>query len=128
MGLCDSRDQHHRQSLAKADVIDQAIVALPWPTLVRTLKTRLIKKPGNLDHLDTVIKRPTRKTFIDDVPYRPAALDAALQMTNRLRAISLVDMVIRLIMEDTQVHIDAILTFNEADFSDVCRRRRIQIL
>jgi len=42
--------------------------------------------------------------------------------------ISLCDVLIRLLIEDVNLRIDALLTFNEKDFVDVCRKRRGEIL
>jgi hypothetical protein len=70
-----------------------------------------------------------KTVLIDDGSYRDQALHAAIRESqNRLRAISLVDMVIRFILDDPNVRIDAVLTFNQADFADVCRRRGIEML
>jgi hypothetical protein len=44
------------------------------------------------------------------------------------RPISLVDMVIRYILDDVNIRKDCLLTFNRRDFVDVCRKRQIEIL
>ena len=44
------------------------------------------------------------------------------------RNLSLVDVIIRLILDDPTVKIDYLVTFNVGDFSDVCQRRNIVIL
>jgi len=41
---------------------------------------------------------------------------------------SFVDIVIRNILEDDSLKIDAIVTFNEQDFSDICYKRQIKIV
>jgi len=49
-------------------------------------------------------------------------LTAALQQA---RSLSLVDCVLRGLLRDINVRVDAFMTFNEGDFADVCRARSI---
>jgi len=53
------------------------------------------------------------------------ATDAFLQRT---RPLSLVDCVVRLILDDVNTKINYFITFNRGDFSDVCRRRAIEMV
>ena len=48
--------------------------------------------------------------------------------TARRRPMSLVDMVMRLMLEDVNVRVNGLLTFNRRDFYDVCRRRGLEML
>ena len=66
---------------------------------------------------------------ISDEPYREEALEMTFKMAlNSSRYISLVDMVIRLILDDINVQKDALLTVNPKDFHDVCMRQNIEML
>jgi predicted nucleic acid-binding protein len=126
--LFDSRDYLHPEADAKAAHIDSLTVVFPWPTLYETLGTRFVKNRLGVDGLSRMLRRPNVR-FIDDAAYREAALDATLREAGLgKRAISLCDMMIRLMIEDINVRIDAILTFNHKDFSDVCRSARVEIL
>ena len=58
--------------------------------------------------------------------YKEEALEKTFN-SNLNRHISLVDMVIRLIMLETNFKIDYLVTFNERDFIDICIKRKIQI-
>ncbi len=40
---------------------------------------------------------------------------------------SLVDVVLRAIIEDTNVVVTAMLTFNKRDFNDVCRQHSVEL-
>ena len=44
------------------------------------------------------------------------------------RGMALVDMVIRLILEDRSIRKHGLLTFNRGDFVDVCRKYQIEML
>jgi hypothetical protein len=66
---------------------------------------------------------------IDDTPYRDDAYQLTWNMALRgKRPISLVDMVLRLMLDSTDVRVHYMLTFNPADFSDICRRQLVQML
>jgi len=126
--LFDSRDALHTKADAKASHIESLTVVFPWPTLYETLGTRFVKNRLGIDRLARVLKQSNVR-FIDDSPYRDAALEATLREARiGKRSISLCDMVIRLMIEDVNIRIDAILTFNEKDFSDVCRSAKVEIL
>jgi len=43
------------------------------------------------------------------------------------RALSLVDRILRALLEDPDVHLDGLWTFNPGDFADVCQPRNITI-
>jgi predicted nucleic acid-binding protein len=124
----DGREGQHDSASTRGQIIAQAKIAVPWPILYEVINTRFIKDPGRVNRFDLLLK-DRRTVLIDDVPYRNQALHATIRESqNRLRTISLVDMVIRFILDDPNVRIDAILTFNQSDFADVCRKRRIEML
>jgi predicted nucleic acid-binding protein len=127
--LYDARDkQLHAVASTKASMIQRLQVVFPWPVLYEALNTRFVKNSIGMLAIEALVKSP-RAILIDDKTYRTGALDATLrEFRNRSRALSLVDMVIRFILDDPNIKIDGLLTFNEEDFADICRKRRIQIL
>ena len=58
--------------------------------------------------------------------YRSDALDLTLREPKR--NISLVDNIIRLMLDDRSVGAKGLITFNIGDFQDVCQKNRIDIL
>jgi predicted nucleic acid-binding protein len=126
--LFDPRDSEHRNAEEKAHHIDSLRVIFPWPTLYETLGTRFVKNKSGMDQFERSLRLPGAQ-LLDDGPYRKDALEATFREA-RLgrRAISLCDMLIRLIIQDTNVRIHALLTFNARDFVDVCTSKRVDIL
>ena len=61
---------------------------------------------------------------LDDFKYRDDAYEAIVSTASR-RPMSLVDMVMRLMLEDVEVRVNGLLTFNPKDFHDVCRTRSL---
>lgn len=77
--------------------------------------------------LDAVVMHPDTR-LLDDSCYRQDAYRSALVMGRRGRPLSLVDAVLRAVIDDTNVALDALLTFNPADFVDVCRHNSVEVL
>jgi predicted nucleic acid-binding protein len=124
----ESKDKFHRHAQEKASYLEKANILMPWPSLYETLNTRFVKKTEYIKDFDGIARRPSA-ILIDDTPYRDNAYtltwSAALQGK---RPISLADMVIRLLLDNINIKIDYMLTFNKKDFFDVCNARSINIL
>jgi hypothetical protein len=126
--LFDPRDSLSREAQRKAHYIETLRVLLPWPLLYETLRTRFVKLPVRMSTFDRVLKRPNVE-YVDDAPYRDRALAATIRGgISGKRPLSLCDMLIRLLIDDTSLRIRALLTFNPRDFHDVCQKRNVQIL
>jgi predicted nucleic acid-binding protein len=121
-------DQHHNAAHARANHIDRLRVIFPWPTLYETLGTKFVKNPRGMEQIERLLGGP-KAALIDDAPYRDKALDVTLREA-RLgkRSLSLCDVLIRLLIEDTNLQIAALLTFNVKDFHDVCLSKNVDIL
>jgi predicted nucleic acid-binding protein len=126
--LFDPRDPYAAQARNKAHHIDELRILFPWPILYETLGTRFVKNKLAVDEMEKTLKR-RNVVIVDDSPYREEALEVTLREA-RLgkRALSLCDVVIRLLIDDTNLRIHALLTFNQPDFLDVCRRKSVEIL
>ena len=98
--------------------INELIV--PFPTLYETINTRLTRneyhqKEGLFEHL----LREGHVTLVPDATYREKALQMVNENIPTDKTYSLVDMVIRLMMEDATLGEIAVFTFNIKDFVGV---------
>lgn len=125
--LRDGRDQFHARAKAKQDWLDKLPVILPWPVLYETLNTRFVGIPGAIDWLDRLVLLPSTE-LLDDSRYRSACYGTVHDSARRGRRLSLVDTVLRAIIEDSNVAVQAMLTFDPGDFVDVCRQHSVQLL
>lgn len=126
--LYDPTDQYYAQATSKADLLESMNVLIPWPCLYETFNTRFAKNKIAVRSFEELL-RQTHVVLMQDEPYREAALEAAVSMALvGSRNISLVDMVIRQILEDVNVRKHGLLTFDPGDFSDLCRRHQIEML
>jgi predicted nucleic acid-binding protein len=127
--LCDPRDR-----AANREAIDEIYarvklhsIVVPWPILYETLGTRFMRSRLAMERFEQEIKSP-RVVLLDDAPYRDEALAHAIEWSlRRGRALSLVDCVLRLLLDDVQTRIRYLVTFNQRDFVDVCAARRIEL-
>jgi len=130
--MFDPGDQRWGQTAEKEELLELFNVVIPWPTMYETLRTRMVKNIRAMQRFEDYLKRPNL-TFIDDTPYREDALDLTLKFSLRpqmrpiFKALSMIDCLIWLILEDANVNISYLATFNDRDFRDVCSKRRIEM-
>lgn len=126
--IFDDKDRYHTRALAQEDLLESVNILIPWPSLYECLKTKFVKNRVWIQRFNAYIKKPTI-TLVRDTLYRENALDLTLkEAIEGHRHISLVDMVIRLMLEDVSLNVHSLITYNEKDFSDICKKQQIEIL
>jgi len=126
--LLDPRDPYHGKATAKQEWLELLTIILPWPILYETVNTRFARRPAMIARFETIVRGPDT-TLLDDGPYRLGAYEDTIARGKAGRnPMSLVDAVVRAVLADVNNRIDAVLTFNERDFADICRARQIEIL
>jgi|SRR2546421_841625 predicted nucleic acid-binding protein len=127
--LCDSRDRTVSQEVIDdlyARVKAHSII-MPWPIAYETLRTRFVHNRLALERFEREM-RSQRINQVDDAPYRQEALALSIESSlRRRRPLSMVDCVLRLLIDDVSTKIRYVVTFNQPDFVDVCRRRQIEL-
>ena len=126
--LFDPRDQYHNEARKKQEWLEMLSVVIPWPILYETINTRFARRLGTIAQFASVIHAPETE-FLDDSPYRLEAYEDTLaQAKSPDNAMSLVDSVLCAILDDTNVRIGAMLTFNLRDFEHLCRIQGVELL
>ena len=126
--LFDSIDDHHKQALDIYELIKENNIIIPFPTLYETINTAFSKQFLWMQKFQEIVNQPNITKLYDE-QYRDEALVITYSSSiKQKRSLSLVDLIIRLILDDPTVRINYLVTFNVGDFSDVCRRRNIEIL
>ena len=118
---------HHTSAQGKREWLDKLPIVLPWPVLYEAVNTRFARRREIMARFDAVVTQPGTK-LLDDAPYRHDAYRTVMEMGRRGRPLSLVDAVLRSVIEDTNVAVAALLTFTPADFADVCRQNSVELL
>lgn len=124
-GLLDPKDQYHNQAKELANIISDSKLIIPFPSLYEVLNSKFIKNEIGLKTLENLIKSD-KIFFIYDEAYRDSAIKNVYEIhRSPIPKISLVDSIIREILKDINVKIDALVTFNIKDFKDVCDKRNV---
>ena len=128
-GRVSQGDRHEARAREIARSIDDARAAtiIVWPILYEIMRTKFMKNPRELVVFQQAIGN-SRVEYVDDAEYRQGALVLAFNSAARGRPLSLVDCVLRLILEDADVRIDTFVTFDPGDFDDVCNKRGVDRL
>lgn len=124
----DKRDCHKADAeCLVAKYFDKSAyeIVVPFPTMYELLRTRFVKNKEALEEIRQMFQSG-RITRLDDDAYRSEALE--LTLLESKRNISLVDNIIRLMLDDKSVGAKGLITFNVGDFQDVCHKNSIDIL
>ena len=127
IALFNQRDQHHASARRLEEWLDLVPIVLPWPILYETVNTRLARRPEILAKFGAIARSP-ETMLLDDSPYREGSFATVLAQDAASVRLSLVDAVLCSIIEDANVPISAMLTFNERDFVAVCHRHNVELL
>ncbi len=125
IAMFDPRDPYHEEAQTLPIDLDSVDLLVPWPSLYETLNTRFVKDRRRLAPFLVVLKKPNVR-LLDDQSYRADAYDI-IERFNTNRAFSLVDVVVRIMLADTNLRVRGLVTFNKADFVDVCRAQSIEL-
>ena len=125
VALYEERDEHYEVAQSNKHLLDLHPVVLPWPVLYETINTRFARRRSALTRIDSIIAKADT-LLLDDSPYRERAY-RQVQQTSRQRPLSLVDAVLRAVIEDENVRISGLLTFNVKDFHDLCYPRHVDL-
>ncbi|MDR1984182.1 MAG: hypothetical protein LBQ28_05100 [Prevotellaceae bacterium] len=125
--LYDEHDSYHAYAIDIAEYLNNNIVIIPFPTLYESINTRFMKNRIARNEFANILKKDNIK-IVNDESIKDDALKITFNDENKKRNLSLVDNIIRLILDDVNYKIDYLITFNKRDFIDVCQKRNIKIL
>ncbi|MBF0229268.1 MAG: hypothetical protein HQK63_06700 [Desulfamplus sp.] len=124
--LYDKRDQHHEEAAIISEYLHPHTLVIPWPSLYETLNTRFVKRDNWVASLEAIIRDKNTLQLNDD-KYKSSAISSIFIQTKGHKKFSLVDLVIREMLLDVKININAIVTFNSFDFEDICWKKNIEI-
>ena len=127
IALYDRGQEHHDEATSAMVDIEKFHILLPWPILYEVLKTRFIGNKILVEQFDRSL-RTLSIELVDDAPYREKAKTETIKLSSMgKRRLSLVDMVIRSMLQNINLRIHMLMTYNIGDFADICRKRNIYI-
>lgn len=119
LGLCDQDDEYHEQACKLEPMLDIGTIIVAWPILYETLSTRFVNNREKMFRFQKFLES-SQISFLGDEPYREGLLRFLRERNPYHRSMSLVDLVLVQILEDTSVPITAVFTFDFRDFRSVC--------
>jgi len=128
--MFDKRDPYYQKVEHKVNQFDKFQLMVLWPTMYETLCTRFVQNKRSLELFEKYLKKPNIH-YLDDIPYRDNAFrlsfDSSLN-SNKPRPLSMVDCLIRLVIDDENTKIHGLATFNERDFYDICVKNKVELI
>jgi predicted nucleic acid-binding protein len=124
-GLYKEKDQYHHKAQNMKKYLEFNNIILPYPVLYETLNTTFVENGKCLSGFTEILNRRT-SIPVSDEPYKTKALLTVLTETSR--PMSLVDRIIRLMLDDINLDIRALITFNVGDFIDICINKGIDLI
>lgn len=116
----DQRDDKYVYSDKILNLLEMHELIVPFPSLYETINTRLLRnKYKQADYLFEYLNDSKKVILVYDDKYREQALKSVSSNLNQNKSYSLVDMIIRLMMEDSSLGSIAVVSFNIEDFIGV---------
>ncbi len=127
-GLYDIGDEHHQKSLILYSILEFNNIIIPHPVLYETLNTRFTLRKEWMIEFNKLLEKSST-IIVSDVRYKEKALSSVLDYNIHFkRPMSLVDRIIRLMLEDVDLNINSLITYNTKDFVDLCSKKGISLL
>lgn len=124
--LYDHTDDHHSKAQEYLQYLTVHNVLIPWPSLYETINTKFVRNRNWIASFTTLLKQ-SNVTLLDDANYRSSSYENVMIYQAKARNLSLVDLVIREMLQDPAFKIHALITFNPNDFRDICYKNRIEL-
>jgi predicted nucleic acid-binding protein len=127
IGYFHQRDQHHEDAITIAQDIFSHTIVCPFPSLYEFLNTRFTRNNNTIFNFEIILQKLNIEYIYDD-NYRSNIIPDFISYNKKSCQLSLVDLVINRIIEDPNIKIDCMVTFNKKDFYANCIKRNIELL
>lgn len=117
--LLDKQDEHFECADRIENTLKNHQLIVPYPVLYETLNTRFSHNTYNqCEKIFSFLNDPNKCVKIPDDMYREKAIAIFEQNINQFQKFALVDIIIRLMMEDVDLGPLVVYSFNVGDFID----------
>ena len=128
-GLLDAKDEYHNSACELFELFEKmgdVVFLLPFPSLYEFLKTSICGNQKAMELFNSIVDKNCE--LVSDLDYREDAFNVVKSKSNyQGRHFSLVDIIIRFIIEDTRIKKDFLLTNNRKDFGDITEIYNVSI-
>jgi predicted nucleic acid-binding protein len=123
----EERDAYHKEAVEVAFLVFGNKIICPFPSLYEFLNTRFTRDIKKIRDYEFLLSKLDVEYIYDD-EYRVNIIDDFILRNKTFQKISLVDMIINQIIEDVNIKVDYIVTFNRNNFMSSCIKRGIDFL
>lgn len=127
IALFDARDGRHLLANDLKETIFNNRVLIPFPCIYEFLGTRFSRKLVVISEIERTFMG-NRVELVPDEPYRKSIIDRYIASSKTGRDLSAVDIIINDMLEDTNLRVNGLVTFNIKDFAKTCRKRSIEMI
>ncbi len=128
-GLLDISDDFHQSAKDVFDYLEEqkdTVYLMPYPSLYETLKTSICGNKSAMEFFNRIVENNCEQ--IPDDNYREDAFKQVRSKSNYLGPhYSFVDIIIRFILDDSNVKKDCLITTNVKDFKDIADINHVDI-
>lgn len=132
IALADSSEAKHAVSCRHLDSHKLGhYYLLPYPSMFEILSQRMVDNSVAMARLEKIfLKNPeVNVVYISDSSYRQQSLSECVNDPRNIeRHLSFVDTIIRNMVKSKNIRKDALITFNEEDFRDVCTQNKVKLV
>jgi len=127
IGYFEQRDQYHDEAVIISEDIFPHTIICPFPSLYEYLNTRFAKNNKYILEYEKLVNKLNME-YIYDNDYRENIIYDFISYNKKSGQLSLVDIIINKMIEDVNIKIDSMVTFNKKDFYRACKKRNIELL
>lgn len=130
MGLFDKNDGNKDRSIEILECLKKGnyTIGVPWPVFYEFLNSTFFRNnQKQVDLFEQIMKGSKLEKFCD-VKYRDDAFESVFSNHKKTFDSSLVDSVIKNMVEDRNLQFCALVTYNYRDFHKNCIDRKIEII
>ena len=125
-----------RESFATLFARPENVLLVAWPVLYESFNSKFSGNRSQVLRLESEwsgLRERKQLTIIDDTPFRERPLNdwwrgEVNKPKDHYRGLSLVDRVLRAILQNWSPKIEALLTLDLRDFGDVCSKMRVEVI
>lgn len=123
----DPKNKYYANANEWAEIIFNYSILCSFPALYEFLNTRFSRREKSINEFDILLKKGILNLIYDDM-YREDILYDFVERNRYFSRFSLVDIIINRMIDDINLKVDYLFTYNAKDFITACNERNIEIL
>lgn len=132
ISLADNTEAMHNASCSYLNTHKTGhFYLIPYPSMFETLSQRMVDNVQAMTRLEQIFFKNSdvNVVYVSDKNYRDVSLIECMNDRQNIeRHLSFVDTIIRNMVKSKNIRKDALISFNDGDFRDVCTQNRVDLI